>query len=432
MKVLLFEFFIILLLLVFNGLFSMSETAVISARKTRLQQLAEEDNRRAQSALDLANTPNRFLATVQIGITLIGILTGVFGGATITSELAAALDQFPVIAPYSTAIAGAVVVLLLTYLSLVIGELVPKRVALNDPERVASLVAGPMTFLSRLAKPLVRVLGASTDLVLRVLRVRPSTEPIITAEEFMVIIEQGAEVGVFERSEQALIERILALDERRISSLMTPRSKIVALDISSTMDDVNRTLLDSQHSRFPVIDGHLDNVLGIVRAKDLLNQKLAGESIDLRGLLQPGLFLPETTTALETLEHFKQHGTHVGLVMDEFGGIQGMITHNDVLEAIVGYDPSQETPFEPQIVQRADGTWLVDGLTPIEEFEAALDLDDLHEASGRRYQTVGGLVMNQVASVPSAGQSFVWRNLRFEVVDMDGRRVDKVLVSPLV
>ena len=410
----------------------MSETAVVSARKPRLQQLAEEGSSRAQAALNLANAPNRFLATVQIGITLIGILTGVFGGATITSELAAALDQFPVIAPYSTAIAGAVVVLLLTYLSLVIGELVPKRVALNDPERVASLVAGPMTFLSRLARPLVHVLGASTDLVLRVLRVRPSNEPIITAEEIMVMVEQGAEVGVFERSEQALIERILALDERRISSFMTPRSKIVALDISSTMDDVYRKLLDSQRSRFPVIDGHLDNVLGIVRAKDILNQNLAGEPIDLRALLRPGLFLPEATTALETLEHFKQHGTHVGLVMDEFGGIRGMITHNDVLEAIVGYDPSQETPFEPQIVQRADGTWLVDGLTSIEEFDAVLDLDVLHEESGRRYQTVGGLVMSQVADVPSAGQSFVWRDLRFEVVDMDGRRVDKVLISRLV
>ena len=245
------------------------------------------------------------------------------------------------------------------------------------------------------------------------------------------MVEQGAEVGVFERSEQALIERILALDERRISSFMTPRSKIVALDISSTMDDVHRKLLDSQRSRFPVIDGHLDNVLGIVRAKDILNQNLAGEPIDLRGLLRPGLFLPEATTALETLEHFKLHGTHVGLVMDEFGGIQGMITHNDVLEAIVGYDPSQETPFEPQIVQRADGTWLVDGLTSIEEFDAVLDLDVLHEESGRRYQTVGGLVMSQVAGVPSAGQSFVWRNLRFEVVDMDGRRVDKVLITQL-
>ncbi len=431
MNALLFEFFIILLLLVFNGLFSMSETAVVSARKTRLQQLAEEGSNQAQSALNLANAPNRFLATVQIGITLIGILTGVFGGATITSELAAALDRFPVIAPYSTAIAGAVVVLLLAYFSLVIGELVPKRVALNDPERVASLVAGPVTFLSRLARPLVRGLGASTDLVLRVLRVRPSNEPIVTAEEIMVMVEQGAEVGVFERSEQALIERILALDERRISSFMTPRNKIVALDISSTMDEVHRKLLDSQRSRFPVIEGNLDNVLGIVRAKDILNQNLAGEAIDLRGLLRPALFLPEATTALETLEHFKQYGTHVGLVMDEYGGIRGMITHNDVLEAIVGYDPSQETPFEPQIVRRADDTWLVDGLTSIEKFSVVLDLDVLREESGPRYQTVGGLVMSEFAGVPSAGQSFVWRNMRFEVVDMDGRRVDKVLITRL-
>jgi putative hemolysin len=277
----------------------------------------------------------------------------------------------------------------------------------------------------------VRFLGISTDFVLRLLRVQPSDEPLVTAEEIMVMVGQGADAGLFERSEQDLIERVLALDERRVDSFMTPRNKIVALDITATIDDVRTKLLDSRHSRFPVVDGDLDNVLGIVRAKDILTQSLAGQPFDLRSLLRPALFLPEVITALETLERFKQESTHVALILDEFGGIQGMITHNDVLEAIVGYDPSQEAPAEPQVMRRPDGSWLVDGLTAIEDFADALDVDALPEDAGRRYQTVGGLVMSEVGGVPSTGQSFTWRGLRIEVVDMDGRRVDKVLVTAL-
>lgn len=425
------EIAIILALILSNGLFAMSETAIVSARKARLQQMADEGRPRAQAALNLANDPNRFLATVQVGITLIGILTGVFGGATISRSLAAVLDDIPVLAPYSVAIAGAVVVLLLTYLTLILGELVPKRLALNGAERISATVAGPMTLLSRLTWPLVRFLGISTDFVLRLLRLKPSSEPLVTAEEIMVMVEQGADAGLFERSEQALIERVLALDERRLESFMTPRGKIIALDIAENTEEVRRKLLESQRSRFPVIDGDLDNVQGIVRAKDILSQSLAGQPFDLRSLLRPALFLPEVTTALEALERFQQQGTHVALVIDEFGGIQGMITHNDVLEAIVGYDPSQDAPAEPQLVRRADGSWLVDGLTPLEDFRNALDLQTLPEDSSRLYHTVGGLVMNQTAGVPSAGESFIWRGLRIEVLDMDGRRVDKVLVLAL-
>ncbi len=424
-----FDTVIILLLVLVNGLFSMSETAIVSARRARLQQMVDEGDGRAQTALALANNPNRFLATVQIGITLIGILTGVFGGATLASGLATTLSYVPVLAPYSAAIAGLIVVVVLTYLTLIVGELVPKRLALNGAERVASSVAGPMTFLSRLTWPLVRFLGISTDFVLRLLRVKPSDEPLVTAEEIMVMVEQGADAGLFERSEQDLIERVLALDERRVDSFMTPRNKIVALDITASIDDVRSKLLDSRHSRFPVVDGDLDTVLGIVRAKDILTQSLADQPFDLQSLLRPALFLPEVISALETLERFKQESTHVALILDEFGGIQGMITHNDVLEAIVGYDPSQEAPAEPQVMHRADGSWLVDGLTAIEDFEDALDLDTLPEDAGRRYQTVGGLVMSLAAGVPSTGQSFTWRGLRFEVVDMDGRRVDKVMVT---
>lgn len=425
------EIVIILLLILLNGLFAMSETAIVSARKARLQQMADEGNTRAQTALDLANNPNRFLATVQIGITLIGILTGVFGGATIARNLASVLSEIPLLAPYAAAISGATVVIILTYLTLIIGELTPKRLALNGAERIAASVAGPMTFLSRLTWPVVRLLGISTDFVLRLLRVKPSSEPLVTAEEIMVMMEQGAEAGLFERSEQALIERVLALDERRVESFMTPRGRIIALDIAETTEDVRRKLLESQRSRFPVVDGNLDNVQGVVRAKDILGQSLAGQPFDLRSLLRPALFLPEVTTALEALERFQQQGTHLALIIDEFGGIQGMITHNDVLEAIVGYDPSQDAPAEPHLVRRADGSWLVDGLTAIEDFRDALDLQALPEDTNRLYHTVGGLVMNQTAGIPSAGESFTWRGLRIEVLDMDGRRVDKVLVTAL-
>jgi putative hemolysin len=425
------EIAVILALILSNGLFAMSETAIVSARKARLRQMADEGRPRAQAALNLANDPNRFLATVQIGITLIGILTGVFGGAIISRNLAAVLDDIPVLAPYSVAIAGAVVVLLLTYLTLILGELVPKRLALNSAERISATVAGPMTLLSRLTWPLVRFLGISTDFVLRLLRLKPSGEPLVTAEEIMVMVEQGADAGLFERSEQNLIERVLELDERRIESFMTPRGKIVALNISATTADVRRILLESQRSRFPVVDGDLDNVIGVVRAKDILNQYLTEEAFDLGILVKPALFLPETTTALEALERFQQAGTHVALILDEYGGIQGMITHNDVLEAIVGYDPSLDITAEPYVVRRDDGSWLVDGLTAIEDFIDALDLPAQIDDPGRRFQTVGGLAMNQIAGVPRSGQSFIWRGLRFEVVDMDGRRVDKVLVTAL-
>lgn len=424
------EIAILFVLIVLNGLFSMSETAVVSSRKARLQQAADEGDRRAQTALKLAEAPGRFLATVQIGITLIGILTGVFGGATLTASLAALLADIPALAPYSQAIAGLVIVLLLTFFSLVLGELVPKRIALNNPERIAGRVSGPMTTLSRVASPLVSGLGASTEFVVRVLGIKQSDEPVVTAEEIKVLVEQGTEVGVFEVAEQRLIERVLDLDDRRVDALMTPRNKIVALDLADSLEEVRRKLVESQHSRFPVIRGSLDDVQGVVRSKDLLGQRLAGQAFDLPSLMRPALFLSENTSALEVLALFKEKGTHVALVLDEFGGIQGMITHNDILEAIVGYDPSEERPAEPEIVQRADGSWLIDGLAAIDEVKQVIGLEQLPDEEERRYQTLGGFIMAEIRGVPAAGQRFDWHGYRFEVVDMDGRRVDKVLITP--
>lgn len=425
------EILIIFLLLVANGVFAMAEIAIVSARKARLQQMAEAGDAQARAALDLARNPHPFLATVQIGITLVGILAGAFGGATIAEEIAARLNAIPFLIPYSETIGVSVVVLTITYASLIIGELTPKRLALNNAERIAAAVALPMQALSALAAPVVRLLNASTDLVIRLLGVKPSAEPHVTPEEIKVLIEQGTASGVFEASEQDMIENVLRLDERRVGACMTPRTQIVSLDVDDPPETLRRKIADSQHSRFPVIQGDPDNVVGMVRAKDLLAQSLAGEPLNLSALLRPPLFVPENTSALKALELLKQHRVHIALVTDEYGGIQGLLTHNDILEDIAGRIPSATDPLKPQAVRREDGSWLVDGLLHIDELKEILDLSHLPAEAHGHYQTVGGFVMTQARRIPVAGQHFEWGGLRFEVMDMDGRRVDKVLVSPL-
>ena len=424
------EILIIFLLIVANGVFAMSEAAIISARKARLQQLAEAGNSQARAALELATHPNQFLATVQIGITLVGILAGAFGGATIAEEIAARLSVVPFLVPYSEVVGVGIVVLGLTYFSLIIGELVPKRLALNNAERIASAVAAPMRALSAIAAPVVRLLNVSTDVVIRVLGVKPSTEPSITPEEIKILIEQGTESGVFEEAEQEMIESVLRLNERRVGAFMTPRMQIVWFGIEDSAEEIQRKIANSRHSRFPVIQDSLDNVLGIVRAKDLLTQSLANQQLDLMAWLHPPLFIPENMSALKVLELFKQKGTHIALVTDEYGGIQGMVTHNDILEAIVGYIHSAGSPAEPEATRREDGSWLLDGLLPIDKLKEIFDIEKLPDEEQSHYQTVGGFVMAQVRNIPLVGQRFEWGNLCFEVVDMDGRRVDKVLVTP--
>lgn len=426
------EIIIIFLLLVANGVFAMSEIAVVAARKIRLQQLADSGNKQAQAALKLAKNPNQFLATVQVGITLVGILAGAFGGATIAENIAAYLNTLPILAPYSELIGVGIVVIVITYLSLIIGELVPKRLALNNPERIASMMAPPMQFLSKIALPVVRLLDISTNVVIRLLGVKPSLEPAITLEEIKVLIEQGTESGIFEETEQDMIENVLRLDERPVGAWMTPRTKIVWLDIDEPLEEIRRKVVEYHYSRFPVAKDNLDNIIGVVRAKDLLVQSLTHQPLDLKGLLRPPLFIPESMSALDVLELFKKQGTHIALVTDEYGGIEGMITHNDILEDIVGNIPiAGEPSAEPQAQQREDGSWLVDGLLDIDTLKEIFEIEQLPDEEDRGYHTVGGFIMSQVHGIPIVGQYFEWRHLRFEVVDMDGRRVDKVLISPL-
>lgn len=425
------EVLIIFLLLVANGLFAMAEIAIVSARKARLQRLTDEGNSQARTALELANNPTDFLATVQIGITLIGIMAGAFGGATLAENIGLYLNSIPWLAPYGEAIGIGLVVLGLTYFSLIIGELVPKRLALNNAERIAVLVAAPMRNLSRIALPVVWFLSASTEAVLRILGAKPSTEPPLTEEEIKVLIEQGTQIGIFEEVEQDMIEGVLRLNERRVSIAMTPRPQIVWLDITDTPAEIRRKIARSQHSRFPVAEENLDNVLGIIAVKDLLANGLTEPSFDLRTLLRPPLFVPEGISVLKVLELFKQERSHMALVTDEYGGIEGLVTPNDILETIVGDLPTIDSAAEPLVIRREDGSWLLDGMVHIDKLKEILDLEELPGEEQGAYQTVGGFFVSQVGNIPVAGQHFEWNKMRFEVMDMDGRRVDKLLVTPL-
>lgn len=418
----------ILLLLIANGLFAMSEIALISARKARLQQRAENDDG-ARIALELANAPDRFLSTVQIGITLIGILAGAFGGATLSAHLAERLNRIPSIAPYSGIVSLVVVVMTITYLSLVVGELVPKRLALNSPERIAARIAKPMRFLSRLTAPAVHALSASSSFLLRLLRSRPTEEPPITEEEVKILIAVGTEAGVFEAAEHELLDNIFRLADQKIPQLMTPRLDVVWLDIESPPEEIRRRIINSPYSRMPVCQGTLDNILGVVKARDLLARVLAGEPLDLRATLRPPLYVPETRTALQLLEMFKQSATHIAMVIDEHGALEGLVTMNDVLEAIVGEMPSHLGGGESFAVQREDGSWLLDGRAPISDFKELFSIDRLPREEEGGYHTLAGFIMTQLGRLPSVSDNFVWNNLRIEVVDMDRRRIDKVLVN---
>ncbi len=423
------DIFIILFLIFINGIFSMSEIAIISARKARLLQKVEEGDQRARVALDLANEPNMLLSTVQIGITLVGVLSGAFGGATLAGEFAGFFDRFSFIHPYGESVALGLIVLCITFFTLVIGELVPKRIALNHPERIAIRAASPMRFLAGIASPAVHLLSFSTDLVLRMIGFKPSAEPPVTEEEIKILIEQGTIAGVFEEAEQDMVSRVLRLGDRRVGALMTPRKRIVWLDVNESAERNRRRILKSMRSRFPVCQGRLSNVLGVVHVKDLLTRCLSGRTLDIRSGLQQPLFVLEGTHVLRVMELFKESGTQVALVVDEYGTIEGLVTLTDLLESIIGDLPSLDDAGERPIVQREDGSWLVEGMIPVDELREFLDAGRFPEEDTGDYETLGGFVMNVLRRIPEVGDHFECCGFRFEVVDMDGHRVDKVLVQ---
>jgi putative hemolysin len=417
------EILIIFFLILLNGVFALAEIAVVSSRKARLQQHVNEGKRGAATALALAEHPNLFISTTQIGMTLIGVLAGAFGGATIADALAVQFDYVPVLAPYAHTLALGIVVLVITVFSLLLGELVPKRLALHDPERIAAAVAGPMLLLSRIFSPLVRLMSGITDAILRMMGVQPGENPPVTEEELHVLLDQGTLAGVFEESEQDMVQGVFSLSDRRISSLMTQRPDIVWLDVGDTPEIVRATIADSPYSRFPVCSDELDNVLGVIKTRDLLLAQMSGEPFNLKAHLKPVLYIPETALASRALELFKQAKPELMLVIDEFGGVQGLLTITDILEEIVG----DIEMGEPQATQRQDGSWLLDGMLSVEDFKEIFNLR--HMPNEEEYETLGGFTMLHLGRIPQAADHFDWNGLIFEVVDMDGKRVDKVLVK---
>ena len=426
------SFLIILLLIIVSGLFVMSELAIVSSRKVRLQQSANQGDKGARIALKLANDPNNFLAAAQIGITLIAIISGAYGERTFSAIYKPLIDNVPAFDKYAETISFGAAVLTVTYMTLIFGELVPKRLALNSPEAIARLVASPMTVLAKITAPVVYLLSKSTNLVLKLLGVRPSSEPQVTEEEIKVLIEQGTEAGMFEQAEEDIMKRVFQLGDRRVSAIMTPRVDIIWLDLEDTDEENRRTLRESAHSRFPVCKDGLDNLRGVMQVYDLLMETIDGEELNFSKSLKDPVFVPESTRALRLLELFKQTGNQIAFVVDEYGVIQGMVTLTDILQALVGDLPSFDELEEPQAIQREDGSWLLDGMLPIYQFKEIIELEDKDLPGEHRgtYQTLGGFVVMYLGRIPNSADHFNWGNLRFEVMDMDGNRVDKVLVAP--
>lgn len=425
------EIFFVLILIIANGIFSGSEIAVVSSRKVRLEQMASRGNSKARAALRLVNSPNDFFSTVQIGITLIGILSGAVGGATLAQRIKPTLDTIPLLRPYSEGISVVIVVTIITYLSLVVGELAPKRVALSNPENIACTVAKPMRSLSFITAPFVRILSFSTDTLLNILGVRATEEQAMTEEEIKVLIDQATESGTFEESEQEMLERVFRFGDRRIKTLMTPKFDITWLDINTPLEELEHLVRESNHSRFPVARENLDDCLGILRGKNFLSARLSRQEVNLETILQPPLHVPENMTALKVLEEFKRTGIHMALITDEYGNIEGLVTLNDLMEAIVGDITAREDLEQPMVVRREDGSLLVDGLLPTDELKDLLDKESLAEEETGNYHTLGGFVITFLKYIPKAGDHFEWGGLRFEVMDMDGTRVDKVLITQI-
>ena len=417
------EILVIILLILINGVLAMSEAALLASRKAKLQQLANEGDKAAALTLELLKSPNIFLSTIQIGITLIGVLAGAVGGATIAEALSASFESLPYVGEYGESIALGIVVIVITMLTIWMGELVPKRLGINSPEKIAKIVAGPMIFISTIFSPLVKLMSGATELALTLFGIKPTNEPPITEEELQVLIDQGTQAGVFEEAEQDMVEGIFSLGDTRVYSVMTPRTEIVWLDVSDKMEEILEKIGGSPYSRFPVRQDSLESIVGIVKSRDLLVTTLSRQEIHLKDLAKPAYFIPETMLASRALEVLKKNNTEMLLVVDEFGGVQGLLTINDILEEIVGVMEGDE----PQATQRQDGSWLLDGMLEVDEFKEIFDLHELpHETE---YETLSGFVMTSLGRLPQTADHFEWNNLRFEVVDMDGRRVDKVLVT---
>lgn len=424
------EVLILFGLIVLNGAFAMAEIALISSRKARLAQLAEDGDRAAAVAIKLGEEPNRFLSTVQIGITSIGILNGIVGEAALARPLASWLQALGLERGISEGVSTLLVVVVITYVTIVVGELVPKRIAQLNPEGIARLVARPMNLLSSVTRPFVHLLAGSTAGLLRLMGQRELAGPSITEEEIHAMLEEGSYTGVLEKREHAIVRNVLRLDDRQLGSLMVPRTEVVWLDVNLPIEANLALIADADFTHFPVCRGGLDAILGIIEAKQLCNQILRGEPLDLTKSLQPAFYVPESLTGLDMLEQFQTTGRYMAFVVGEYGEVQGLVTLHDLLESVTG-------EFEPPIlgearaVQREDGSWLLDGLISTIEIQDILGIKSFPEEGKGRYHTLSGMMMSLLGRVPNVGDVATWHGWRFEVVDMDAKRIDKVLVTPL-
>jgi magnesium and cobalt exporter, CNNM family len=421
---------IVLLLIVVNGFFAMAEIALVASRNARLRPLAEAGNPGAQAAVELKADPSRLLATVQIGITVIAILSGTFGEATLGDQLQRQLEgQEGWLARYAYVISMAVVVIGIAYFSLILGELVPKRIALVHPERIAVALARPMRIFARVGAPLEWFLSASTDLVLRLIPLRSEGTAPVTDEEITFMLREGAATGHIHQAETAIVEMALRLGDRRASAVMTPRTQIEWLDLDDSEAENRRKIQESAYSRFPVVQGDSQHVIGIVQCKDLLVGVLAGQPFDLRAATRPPLYLPSTVTVLRILEAFKTSGEPMALIVDEYGDLEGLVTQSDIFEALVGDIPGS-SDTDQRVVRREDGTWLIDGMVGLDELKQVLGVSALPGEDADTH-TLGGYVMARLNRIPMVADRVTTAGYRFEVVKMDGRRVDRVLISPV-
>ncbi|WP_455661943.1 hemolysin family protein [Pradoshia sp.] len=421
---------IVLILIVANGLFAMTEIAIVTSKKNRLEKLREEGNSSAKYALTLAEDPNQLLSTIQIGITLIGVITGAFGGATIAGQLAVYVEQIKVLAPFSYELSFIVVVGLSTYLSLIIGELVPKRIGMGNPEKVACAVAKPMFYFSKIGRPLIWFLSKSTEFVLKILGINPTKEPYVTEEEISQLIAEGVHSGVVEEIEQDIVEQIFYLGDKRLSDILTPRTKLVCIDLENSFEENMKIITESHYSKFPVAQGSLDDFQGIIHKKDLLSKIIAGENFSFADCVDDTLVLPEQMKVFRALEILKKSGQHEAIIIDEYGGIEGFVTLHDIMENIVGELPDKDDEEDPEIIERDENSWLADGLVSIDTFARYFELDDITIlGDGKDFHTLGGFIVNKIGYIPKENDKLQVGNLQLEVVDMDRARVDKVLIS---
>lgn len=422
-----FEVIVVVLLILLNGFFAMSELAIVSARRARLKPIADAGHNGARKAIELAEDPTLFLSTVQIGITLVGIVAGAYSGATLSAPLAAVLDEWSLIAPYAYAVAVTIVVASITYCSLIIGELVPKRIAMNHAEAIAMRVSLPMAIIAKIGAPLVLLLRVSTKAVLTLIGLGGERDNQVTEEEVKTMVAEGAETGVFAEAERHMIEGVLHLADYTIRSIMTPRPDVDWIDVNDADEATIQHIIDSHHSRLLLCQGSVDEVLGVVRAKDLLHQIATGAPFDPRAVVKPVLTLHETTTILRLLEIFRQAPTRMAVVLDEYGSVEGLVTQADIFTVIAGEmsEPDQE---DDSIVVRGSGSWLIDGRTRLIDVERKIGANGFVHSD---YSTIAGLVLHRLGRLPRVGESVTYNGFRLEVVDLDGRRIDKVMVDKI-